>query len=106
MIVDEDIYLEHFGKKGMQWGVRRKANLKSGKEKYKEFGKGDKKKTAAKYAATAYVGYKGAKFVGRRLASVGNRLLKRTLLNGLKNEAAVNALFDNLGDLQTRDIFG
>ncbi len=26
MIVDEEIYLEHYGKKGMQWGVRNKSN--------------------------------------------------------------------------------
>jgi hypothetical protein len=31
VVVDEDVYLEHFGKKGMRWGVRNKASNKSDK---------------------------------------------------------------------------
>jgi hypothetical protein len=29
MIIDEDVYLEHFGTKGMKWGVRRERRLQA-----------------------------------------------------------------------------
>ena len=44
MILDEEKYLEHYGKKGMKWGVRRQARKESRKEL-----KGIQKKHASDY---------------------------------------------------------
>ncbi len=43
MIVDEDIYLEHYGKKGMRWGERRAA-ASSNRARNKESRKSDRDK--------------------------------------------------------------
>ncbi|MBA2727658.1 MAG: hypothetical protein H0U49_05745 [Parachlamydiaceae bacterium] len=73
MVIDEDIYLEHFGVKGMQWGVRKavSGSVSTGKA----IGRGTKrtvkyvnrnKKTVAKVAA-------GAAFAAALLAG-GNKV--------------------------------
>lgn len=53
MIVDEEVYLEHYGVKGMQWGVRKQQAVKVSKA----VGRGA--------AATGRVAWKGTKAVGR-----------------------------------------
>lgn len=46
MIVEEEVYLEHFGVKGMKWGVRKERNSNSSSA-------GQKIKRGAAYTATA-----------------------------------------------------
>lgn len=59
MVIDEEIYLEHFGKKGMKWGVR---NAKSvgksigrGTKKTYKLAKKHPKATASIAAGTVFV---------------------------------------------------
>lgn len=50
MIIDEEAYLEHYGVKGMKWGVRREAkrDFKAAKKIHKKGGKGSR----ARYSET------------------------------------------------------
>ncbi len=58
MVIDEDIYLEHFGVKGMQWGVRKSNTSSSGKTSSDN--KTSKKKRAAQIAVVTGVVVAGA----------------------------------------------
>ena len=69
MIIDQDEYLEHFGKKGMKWGVRRGGT--------KEQRRAGNRKFARNLAIGTGVGIAGGLAVGV--------MLKRNGLVGLRN---------------------
>jgi hypothetical protein len=63
MIIEEDIYLEHYGKKGMKWGVRK------AREK-KEFHERSGKQKAVIIGVGAIGALAGARFVASRTRSI------------------------------------
>jgi hypothetical protein len=66
VIIEEDYYLEHFGKKGMKWGVR-KAKVK---EEKKSFGERSGKQKAVILGAGGVAGLLAARFVSGKTMSL------------------------------------
>lgn len=97
MIIDEDAYLEHFGVRGMRWGVRRKSSLnleqqekvnRNRKKAKESFAKEMKSpKTIAKVAA-------GAAFLGLMFAArdTGNLDGYSHLMGGGQGHIRFNAI--------------
>lgn len=71
MIVDEDIYLEHYGKKGMQWGVRNKSNKPKPTAKEKRAKSKKRKETVNKVASGVITAVMVAGYVSSILAATG-----------------------------------
>lgn len=71
MIIDEEVYLEHYGAKGMKWGVRNKRDSSGSGQSEQQ--KTSKKKRAAQIAVVAGVVIGGAVLAHRsgvRMSSV------------------------------------
>jgi hypothetical protein len=86
MIIEEDIYLEHFGKKGMKWGVRKAREKKS-------FGERSGKQKAVILGAGGVAGLLAARFVSGKTLS-----LPATVAAGAGGSVAGMAIAERLLD--------
>lgn len=105
MIIDEVVYLEHFGVKGMHWGIRKKSDGPKGTHKQAVL---DKRKLSAKKYEEQAKAYDAQ--IKKRLATpVKNRFQKKAVVkdvNSLKekrNTALINAKAKNEGKRFTPD---
>lgn len=79
MFETPDDVLEHFGVKGMQWGVRKVRSVGRSAKKTKDFAREHPRTTKLAVAATAAL---GAAAAGRVLGNSGNRRLMTVALPG------------------------
>ncbi len=98
MIIDEDIYLEHFGVKGMRWGVQN-STKKSGKER-RASNRAFNKKNMAKRTPKKQMKKRTHTFIERNPAvvAVGALLAASIISNGIRdgNTSIRNARRRNL----------
>lgn len=86
MVVDEDIYLEHYGTKGMKWGVRKERETSSGDRK--RVSKEEKKSATNEYLKFAKANAKAPISAAEQYAALVENRKKSLSKIGIETEAS------------------
>lgn len=84
MVIEESLYLEHYGKKGMHWGQRRAKN------------KALNKSRSRSQKVVSGVAVVGAVFLGSRLATRKTMNTKMTIVAGVTAGVATKKMMDHI----------